>query len=251
MQEIQLLIMGFRRLLAPSAAALLVSWPMAASADSAHANSLIRKLLAITGLTAAPGQMRSEDVAPGNIWLADVDSGSSRALTADGGYLSPVFAPDGRTVVALRGGVVVAIPRSGGSPRRIKAVNGALKIVGFDAVNSQEIVILLNRVDSPLVSLSLADGALQVLPFDSASPEEQRLLGKIRNQDRVYDGTSIYLGTERKEGLLRPVEWTDIYLARDSAPARNISQCDGLNCAQPALSADGRSIVFIKSVEAP
>jgi len=128
-------------------------------------------------------------------------------------------------------------------------VNGALKIVGFDSLNPQELLLLMTRVDAPLASLSLADGSLQLLPVDPGSSEQHRLLGTIRNQDRTYGMTRVYLRIERREGLLRPVEWTDIHIASGSAPARNISQCDGVNCAQPALSPDGRSVAFIRSSE--
>lgn len=237
------------RISGPLAAILLALVLLAPGVAAADASALLRRLLAIAGLTAAPGQMRSEEVEPGSIWLATVDTGALRQLTPGGGYLSPVFAPDGRSILALKGGVVVAIPLYGGPPRPIRAVNGALKIVGFDSLDPQLLLLLLNRVDAPLVSLSLADGSVQVLPIDRSSSDLQRLLGTIRNQDRVYGTTRVYLRIERKEGLLRPVEWTDIHIASGSAPARNISQCDGFNCTQPALSPDGRYVAFIRSIE--
>ena len=237
------------RIIGPLAAILLALVPLAPAAGAADANPLLRRLLAIAGLTAAPGQMRSEEVEPGSIWLATVETGARRQLTSGGGYLSPVFAPDGRTILALKTGVVVAIPLSGGPPRPLRAANGALKIVGFDSLNPQELLLLMTRVDAPLASLSLADGSLQLLPVDPGSSEQQRLLGTIRNQDRTYGMTRLYSRIERREGLLRPVEWTDIHIASGSAPPRNISQCDGVNCAQPALSPDGRSVAFIRSSE--
>ena len=238
------------RYVGPWAITLLATAPLVTSANALNASSLIRKLLGIAGLTAAPGQMRSENVEPGNIWMSNVETANSRPITVDGGYLSPIFSSDGRSILALQGEVVVMLPLSGGSPRNIKKVNAALKIVGFDSANTQEIVILTKSIDAPLVSLSLADGALHVLPYDSTSIDQQQLLGKIRNQDRVYDLTKVYLNIERKEGLLRSIEWTDIYVLRGTGKARNISHCDGFNCAHPALSADGTTILYIKSGEA-
>lgn len=241
--------MSPRRVVAPWAPILLSLALVAAGTGPADASSLLRKLLAIAGITPVPSQMRSEEVEPGSLWLVTVKSGAKRQVASGGDYLSPIFRPDGREILALRRGVVVAIPLSGGPPRTIKAMNQALKIVGFDSQNPQELLLLTTSVEAPLVSLSLADQSLQVLPFDRSSIEQQRLLGTIRNQDRVYGATKVFLQVERKEGLLRPVEWTDIYIAQGSAPVRNISQCDGVNCAQPALSADGQSIVFVKSDE--
>jgi hypothetical protein len=194
--------------------------------------------------------MRSDDVEPGSIWMATVQTGAKRQISTGGDYRSPIFAPNGQEILALKGTVVVAIPLSGGSPRTIKAVNGALKIVGFDSLNPQDLLLLMSSVDAPLLSLSLVDGSLQVLPVDRTSIDQQRLLGTIRNQERVYGETKLYLSVERKEGLARAVEWTDIFVSRGLLPAQNISQCDGVNCTQPALSSDGNYMVFIKSGEA-
>lgn len=116
--------------------------------------------------------------------MASLDGELNRPVTKEGGYLSPIFAPDGHTVYALKDGFVQKIPVSGGLPESIKKVSGAEKLVGFDKSNPQEILILLKNPSSPLVSLFLKDRSVQNHPYDSNSIELQRAIGKIRNQDR-------------------------------------------------------------------
>lgn len=239
--------MKSRRLPGLLAVILLSLVPLSPAASASDASSLLLQLLSIAGISAVPSQMRQPDVKPGIIWLAPVERGVPRQLTTDGGYLSPIFALDGRSILALKSDVVVSIPLSGGSPRPLTAVNGVSKIVGFSSLNPLELILLMKRVDAPLVSLSLVDRSLKVLPVDRSSSELQSLVGTIRDQDRDYGTTKVFLRIERKEGLLRPVEWTDVYIATGSSPARNISQCDEVNCVQPALSPDGRTLVFIRS----
>ena len=73
------------------------------------------------------------------------------------------------------------------------------------------------------------------------------MLERVRAQDRTYGDTFLYTRTESKRGLSRNIEWIDIYLRRGNAVAHNISVCDGVNCTQPALSPDGRSVAFVKT----
>jgi hypothetical protein len=59
-----------------------------AVAPPSAAESLLDKLLRISGLTASPAQMRAPDVMveAGNIWIADLDRRTARAVTTGGGY---------------------------------------------------------------------------------------------------------------------------------------------------------------------
>src|SRR6058998_1244905 len=78
---------------------------------------LLTKLLRIAGLTAAPSQMKgpADDTAVGNIWMTTVDRRDARALTTDGGYRSPIFLPNGSTVLALRGNAIVQLGTAPGN----------------------------------------------------------------------------------------------------------------------------------------
>jgi len=98
---------------------------------------------------------------------------------------------------------------------------------------------------SPLGVLSLTSGRVTPLPYDAASEEQRRLVARIRSDERQYGTTGVYTNPQRR-GSLR---WTDVYVRTGTAAARNVSKCDGARCGQPALSPDGRSVAFIKSVK--
>jgi hypothetical protein len=214
---------------------------------SAVADSLLDKLLRIAGLTAAPGQMRSEDVEPGSIWIANLERGTVTRLTADDGYRSPVFSPANGSIFALKGDTVVRISLEGSAPTVIQKVTDAVKLVGFDSKNPDELVILLEGSSVPLAVLSLEYGKVTSLPYDAQSDDQRRMLAQIRGQDRAYGTASVYLKTERKQGLSRVIEWTDVYLRRGDSTPQNVSRCDGVSCAQPALSPDEWWVAFVKA----
>jgi hypothetical protein len=215
------------------------------------AEPLLTKLLRIAGLTAAPSQMRGpvDDAAAGNIWMVNVNGRAARALTTDGGYRSPIFLPNGSTVLALRGNAIVRLgsPRPNVPPLLMKVA--VAKLVGVDSANPSEVVVLLETpaAGSPLAAASLQNGTITALPFDGSDESQRRLLAQIRAQDRSYGETTVYTKTETKSGLSRPIEWIDVFLKRGAAPPQNVSACDGVNCLQPALSPDGQSVVFVKT----
>ena len=218
-----------------------------AFAPAVHAETMVEKLLRVSGLTASPAEMRGpgDEPDPGDIWVASPGSAPA-ALTSGGGYRSPVFSPDG-SVFALRGDAVVRV--APGSVATLQKVSGALKLVGFDGRNADEIVVLLDSggAGSPLGVLSLKTGKMVPLPYDAKSDGERRMLVQIRGQERVYGGTSVYVKTESKRGMTRAIEWTDVYLRRGNQPPQNVSACDGVSCGQPALSPDGRRVAFVKA----
>jgi len=233
-----------RRLVTSVAVAVVLAVQMGASADS-----LVAKLLRIAGLTAAPAQMRGprDEVDAGSIWIANLERRIVGPVTPDGGYRSPVFSPADGSILALKGDTVVRIPPEGGTPAVVQRVTGAAKLVGFDHANPDEIVVLLEGGDSPLGVLSLKTGKVARLPYDATSADQQRMLAQIRDHDRVYGTIGVYVKTESKQGLSRTIEWTDVYVRRGDSMPQNVSGCDGVNCGQPALSPDGRRVVFVKA----
>ena len=76
-----------KTLLQIACAALLFCQP-------ARAETFLEKILRITGVSATPSQQRApgeEMEAGGEIWLADVKTGSLRKLSSEAGFRSPVF----------------------------------------------------------------------------------------------------------------------------------------------------------------
>jgi len=209
--------------------------------------SIITKLLRIAGLTVAPTQMRGpgDDVASGDVWITSLDPLAPRALTTDCGYRSPITGPDG-SVYALKGDTIVRLSAQG-QPAPVQKAPGVGKLVGFDPATKDEVVVLLESSSGgPLASIALKTGAMTALPHDAQSADERTLLAQIRGQDRTYGDIVVYTKNETKPGISRPIEWSDVYVKRGNNPPQNVSGCDGVNCVQPALSPDRRSVVFVK-----
>jgi hypothetical protein len=218
-------------------------WPPWARA----ADSLLDKLLRISGLGAAPGQLRGDDGEAGSLWLARVDASATQGLTATGGFRSPVFTLDDAAILALRGDKLVRVSLPQGEARVLGPAPGMRKLVGFDPQSPDELLVLMDSAAKPLASLSLKTAAITPLAYDPSAPEQQRLLGQIRAQDRVSGETSVSVQTERRQGLSRVTEWTAIFVRQGNAPARNVSGDESVNCSQPAISHDTRLVVFVKA----
>jgi len=209
------------------------------------AESVMQRLLRIAGLTAAPSQLRGpgDTTATGNIWLSDLYARTP--LTTEGGYSSPVFAGDG-TIYALRGTAIVRISRKGGTPVEVQRAAGVQKLVGFDETGDHIVVL---RGGSTLAVIALKTGEMTPLPFRAETQEERKMLAQIKGQERVYGDTTVYTKVETKTGMSRTIEWTDVYLKAGAQEPRNVSGCDGDNCAQPALSPDGTVVAYVRSTE--
>ena len=232
----------------PALVLLLLLLPAAALTQSPPKETLVQKLLRIAGLTAAPSQMRAPgDPEPGDVWIVSLQDRQARALTQDGGYRSPIFAPSDAFVYALRNDAVVRIPVGGGAAASQRAAAGVVKLVGFDGADDLIVLTDAREPASPLASLALKTGTIAPLPYDSKSAEEQRLIAFVRGDERVYGDTRVYTRMESRRGALRTSEWTDVFVARGTAAPLNVSACGGVNCSAPAMSRDGRFVTYVKA----
>jgi hypothetical protein len=218
-------------------------WPLWARA----ADSLLDKLLRISGLGAAPGQLRDDEGKAGSLWFARVDAGTAQGLTATGGFRSPVFTLDDAGVLALKGDELVRVSMPQGEVRVLRPAPGVIKLIGFDPQTPDEVLVLMDSAAKPLASLSLKTSAITTLAYDPAVPAQQRLLGQIRAQHRVSGKTSVSVQTERRQGLSRAIEWTAIFARQGVSAPRNVSGDESVNCSQPAISHDTRLVVFVKA----
>ena len=194
-----------------------VVWVVASATPTLLAKeSLLAKLLRIAGLTAAPSQLRApgDELGPGNIWLADLDTQTARALTTDGGYRLPVFSPVDNGIYALKGDTIVRVSADGASTVAVKAP-GAIKLVGFDAQNPDDSWCRDAPAGQPPMAVaSLKSKTMSPLPYDPKSADERGALAQVRAQDRVYGNATVYTKTESKQGMSRKLESTDVYLQR-------------------------------------
>lgn len=226
---------------------LLLMLPIAGHGQPRPKETLVQKLLRIAGLTAAPSQMRAPgDPQPGDVWVVSIQDRRPRALTTDGGYRSPIFAPGGAFVYALRSEWVVRIAVAGGAAIPQGRAPNVVKLVGFDG---DDLIVLTDASPpaSPLALLSIETGRLASLPHDPGSSEELRLIAFVRGDERVYGETRVYTRTESRRGALRTMEWTDVYVARGASAPVNVSACGGVDCSAPALSSDGQYVAYVKA----
>ena len=210
------------------------------------AETWLEKLLRVSGLAAAPGQLRGEDDAEsGSLWVADLAAAAPLRWTAEGGYRSPVFSVADMGLFALQNERVVSLARPAAALQLLHRVPGVLKLVGVDPQAAGELIVLRDDSSAPLATLSLRSGALQPLAFDRNAPQAQALLGQIRSHDRSNGSVHVSVQTHRQQGLSRVQEWTEVSVRQGPGEVRRVSRGDGVNCSQPALSPDGRRVAFV------
>ena len=180
--------------------------------------------------------------------MASLAQGTRLRLTPEGGDRSPVFGPGDQSILALRQGVLVTIPRGGGEGTPLHALTRPSKLVGLSVDRPQEVLAVFEDADGAafLGFGALASGQVTPLQHDRASREHRAMITHVRDWERVYMSTTVCVKTESKQGPAGAVEWTDVYLARGGDPV-NVSRCDGVSCGQPSLSRDGTLVVFVKA----
>jgi hypothetical protein len=218
---------------------------------SARADGLFDRILRVMGISATPSQMKGDgDVIAGEIWIAELKPGRRRALTTDSGYRWPVFEPGGESVVSLKGESVVRISVKAGELRVLETIPGVEKLVGFDADQRDNLLIVLSDDTAPLAMVSLKTGQLTPLPYDPKLKDHRRMLSHVKGQERLYAASRVYVKTESKQSLEGTLEWDDVYVQQGDAAPRNVSDCDGVTCSQPSLSPNGMAVVYIRASSA-
>ncbi len=210
-------------------------------------------VLKFLGISASPGTLKGpgDEVTSGQLWLADLQAKTTRQLTSSEGYRSPIFLAGSKDLLALRGSEVVRSPRAGGDGKSLYSVDGILKLVGASSEDAAIVLILL-RADAagghPRVGqLTVSTGKVTLLPYDPSSGENLQMVEDLAGWSRTYGERQIYVQKQRKKTLSGTVEWHDVFLQVDSEPPVDVSLCDGVNCGQPSLSADGHWLVFVRS----
>lgn len=224
----------------------LLSYPPPASAES-----LWKKLLRITGISATPSQQKApgdEMEAGGEIWIAQVKSGTLRKLSDASGFRSPIFAPNDRAVLALKEGALWQLSLETGAARKLRPSAGLTKLIGIDRDDSDKVLVLIEHGSTTGPAFfSLASGAISEISYDANSPDDRKLLRHLKGWERVYGETKVYPQAQTRDGVAGTVEWQDVFLKKDDGPPVNISRCDGTSCGQPSLSSDGEKVVFIRA----
>jgi hypothetical protein len=216
------------------------------------ATSFTEKLLKFLGISDSPGTLKGpgDEVTSGELWLADLQAHSTHALFSGEGYRSPIFLAGTREVLALRGSDVMQVPTVGGEARKLYSVDGIVKLVGDSSTDAGTVLILLRGQSGgrPRVGLlSVSSGAVTPLPYDPASRQDLQMVEDLAGWSRTYGDRHLYVKRQSKQALSGKVEWSDVFLQTGNQSPVDVSQCDGDNCGQPSLSADGHWLVFVKA----
>ena len=243
-------------------ACLLVMLLVSASSELAQKNapagkqkprtSFTERLLKFLGISASPGTLKGpgDEVTSGQLWLADLQAKTTHPLTSSEGYRSPIFFAGNKDVLALRGLEVIRLPSAGGEGKSLYSVDGILKLVGASSEDAATVLILLRGKagGQPRVGLlTVGTGAVTPLPYDPTSSQDLQMVEDLGGWSRIYGDRNVYVRRQGKQALSGTVEWSDVFLQVDSQPPVDVSQCDGVNCGQPSLSADGHWLVFVRA----
>lgn len=214
--------------------------------------SLTERLLKFLGISDSPGTLKGpgDEVTTGELWLADLQARTTRALTPSAGYRSPIFLAGSGDVLALRGTDVVRVPNAGGEGKKLYSIDRILKLVGASSEDAATVLILLRGEAGghPRVGLlTVPTGAVKPVPYDPASHEDLQMVEGLEAWSRTYGDHRIYVQRQSKQALSGTVEWSDVFLQVGSREAVDVSLCDGANCGQPSLSADGHWVVFVRT----
>jgi hypothetical protein len=224
------------------------------SASGKHRTSasFTEKLLKFFGISDSPSTLKGpgDEVTSGELWLGDLDSKSTHALTSNAGYRSPVFLLGTKDVLALRGSDVMQVPSGGGEGKKLYSVDGIMKLVGSGSEDQGKVLILLRGEAGghPRVALlTVSTGAVTVVPYEAASSQDLQMVENLQGWSRTYGDQHVYVKRQAKQALSGTVEWSDVFLKVGKQDEVDVSQCDGAQCGQPSLSENGRLLVFVKA----
>jgi len=234
----------------PILLALLLLAQSPASAQKTK-ESFWQKILRITGISAMPSTSKGlpGEAAGGDLWVATADGASRLRLTRDGGYQSPVFDPDGGAVLALHQGTLVRVSTAGFlDPEPLFAVPGVVRLIGIDREAPGQVVVLTRTAEGAidLGLLDLADRQVHSLGTGGKAAEVQDAIAKLARWDRIWEvGEPPHLVSLK---VHTGGKGSDVLCQGDGAAAVDVSHCAGDRCGQPALSADGRKVVYVRAV---
>jgi hypothetical protein len=202
----------FRRIFIPFCWAWIIPIAMA---HEAWCQSFWATVLRVTGISATPSQMKGPDdeVQAGDIWVADLVRKTRLRVTRHGGYRSPIFLAGDEHILALKGHTIIQISLSGGEPKSLYTLKEVAKIVGLDKTVPDKVLILFQKAAGSDAAgvLSLKSGQVTRLPYDGESQDYGGMISHMKEWERVYGDTKVYVRTESKSDMAGTVGWTDVY----------------------------------------
>jgi hypothetical protein len=223
------------------------------SAGSAQprSKSFIDRVLEFLSISYTSGAQKGPagDDLKGQIWVVDLKSNSTHALTPGGNYRTPVFVSGSADVLALLDADVVRVPSKGGDGKKLCSVDGILKLVGAGNFDSNQVLVLLRNPSGshPRVALlAISICAVTDLPYDPVSSQDLQLIENLEGWSSVAGDKRVFVRRQTMEDISGTQEWTDVFLGRNGQEAFDVSQCEGVNCGQPSISNDGSLLVYVR-----
>ena len=209
-------------------------------------------VLRFTGVSASPSTLKGaeDEIVTGQVWLADVKAGTRQQVTADAGYRSPIFFPEGPDLLVVKGEEIMRISPISREQQRVATVSGVTKLVGFDR-NDPSQVLLLTEDDAGHVRVELLfmnTGKLMQLPYDPDSSRDRQMLEDLEGWERTYPSGTVYVKREATQAMSGAVEVSNVFWKASMGDPMNISRCELANCGQPSASLDGSKIAFVKAL---
>jgi hypothetical protein len=237
-----------------AAAILLAVVLMSPSPQAKPKETFWQAMLRVTGITVLPSTSKGQgsglpaQPAGGDLWTAILDGRNRLRLTRDGGYQSPVFSPDGKTVLALREGKLMRVSTAGVlDPEPLFDLPGVIRLVACDRESPSKVVVL-TRAAAGTLDLGLVDlEDRQVHPLRPEIPEAEyrEALALVTRSDRAWQ-LAEPAGVITLE--VRPAgQGSDVFCLRKALAPLDVSRCGGDRCDQPSLSADGHNVVFVRT----
>jgi len=229
--------------------------PVGLFSDEAKKNEIekektfVETILSKLGVLAtANGLKGDEDMQSGELWIVDSSGKEPRKVSNGSSFKSPIFHGKEKKIFALSNGYLVKFDKQYGLEKAIKlfTVPDVSKLINSSLTDDKLLIIDANNT---IGTLSLRDKNITTYVYDKKLDKNKELLTYLQGWSREYNDFSLFLHTNRKKTPFGDREWIDIYLKHGTEKAQNISKCDILNCSQPSLSQDKKSIVFIKELD--
>ena len=223
---------------------LFLVLPAALAADPCESRGNLRAdTLQVFGIPAMPSSIRAFSVSPplGDLFLANANGkGKPKRLTESGDYFSPIFEPDGHTVLALWRRQLVRLPtRVKGikEPALRLDVGDAIRLAGFVNGSKDAVAYIEDQGGEVRPMVFCLKNHVRSEP-EGDKADYELLLSRLRSNERIYkEGTDLEVRIQEDEG--------NVFLQRQGSAPLNISRCDAGHCTQGALSADGKHVIFV------
>ena len=166
--------------------------------------------------------------------------------------LLPVFDSAGDSIFAIRTNELYRIPVNREPAAKVYALPGVSKLVGLSRDDPDQLLVVANEPQGPPFAaiLSIKTGSKTRIADNGHSDEYRAMLTQLTGWERVYGTTHVYTEDEEKPGAGdSTIQFSDVYLRRGSDAPLNLTNGNGVSSSQPSLSADSRTVVFIRATQ--